>query len=787
MLLFAFAQVIINLKFMMGGKADMNLKPAIRKAVQLSIFVMFVMTLALNSSQAVFAQADGSNSSAKSTDSKKSDDNELKYYSKEEDGYSESIGITVSTTLDKDSYKSGDTAQVTMEVKNTNAYDVTDMKVKCKLPDNIEAADGKKTFAIDKLAAGETQKITFKASVTEDDSAPLVEGAYNSYIYIGIAVFVVIAALIIFVFTKKKGKKTLSMFLAVILAAGGIMNVMPKSVSAAGESKSVQENESENKSESDAAQDDKGEPTTETGNYSVPIEKFFLRTSVHDPSIVKDPKTGMYYVFGTHLSFAKSKNLMEWDGVYTNINEDYEKLFKEPWDGWAEPATAEDVTLFGRLWAPDVIWNDTMKKWCMYMSVDGDSWTSSICLLTADDIEGPYEYKGVVVYSGMNNSEKHVDEKKTDIYKVLGEGADLSPYKSTAYSCINAIDPNVMFDDDGELYMTYGSWSAGIYQLKLDKSTGLRDYNTTYETKRDVSDAYFGTKIAGGYYCSGEGPYILHTGGYYYLFLSYGGLNAVEGYQMRIYRSENISGPYTDQNGVSAIRTEREDMIMKDYGMRLFGSYNMYGIETVQVAQGHNSAFVDDDGKIFVVYHSRFQSDDGTSEFHHVKVHQLFINTDGWLVAAPYEYSGETISDIGYAMEDMAGTYEFIYHEPTSYYKVAGDKQLGIIGRSSKGRSFKGTKSVTIGKHISEFSFDVEFKQESADTVTLNEDGTVTGAFSGKWSHDKEKMTLDLGNGYVFNGVFLKQANEDSRDMTMTFTAAGKNVTEDGDENESNE
>lgn len=41
------------------------------------------------------------------------------------------------------------------------------------------------------------------------------------------------------------------------------------------------------------------------------------------------------------------------------------------------------------MWAPDVIWNKAMKKWCMYLSVNGDYWYSSIILLTSDNIEGP--------------------------------------------------------------------------------------------------------------------------------------------------------------------------------------------------------------------------------------------------------------------------------------------------------------------------------------------------------------------------------------------------------------
>ena len=66
----------------------------------------------------------------------------------------------------------------------------------------------------------------------------------------------------------------------------------------------------------------------------------------------------------------------------------------------------------------------------------------------------------------------------------------------------------------------------------------------------------------------------------------------------------------------------------------------MEGIGTVEVAQGHNSAMVDDDGKMYLVYHTRFQSDSGTNEGHQIRVHQIFENDNGWLVAAPYEYSG---------------------------------------------------------------------------------------------------------------------------------------------------
>lgn len=77
-----------------------------------------------------------------------------------------------------------------------------------------------------------------------------------------------------------------------------------------------------------------------------------------------------------------------------------------------------------------------MGKWCMYMSINGDNYRSVIVLLTADDIEGDWTYVGPVVYSGFEK----VNAGKTDVWKVLGEGADLTRYASQTDTGINAID-----------------------------------------------------------------------------------------------------------------------------------------------------------------------------------------------------------------------------------------------------------------------------------------------------------------------------------------------------------
>ena len=77
-------------------------------------------------------------------------------------------------------------------------------------------------------------------------------------------------------------------------------------------------------------------------------------------------------------------------------------------------------------------------------------------------------------------------------------------------------------------------------------------------------------------------------------------------------------------------------------GNRVMSGYKWSFMPKGFVAQGHNSVMVDADGRMYLLNHYRF--DDG-SEGHEMRVHQVFINEDGWLVTAPFEYKGETLSD----------------------------------------------------------------------------------------------------------------------------------------------
>lgn len=476
--------------------------------------------------------------------------------------------------------------------------------------------------------------------------------------------------------------------------------------------------------------------------------------TAHDPSIVYDPTSGQYYIFGSHRAWATSSDLASWKTFsLPSIDSKYNTLFEES-ISWSKRGSSNyDVS--GNMWAPDVIYNEAMGKWCMYMSINGDNYYSSIVLLTADKINGKYEYVGTIVYSGFTTEKL---AQKTDFVDVVGTEKlkqKLSRYVSgTKWNSQygpNAIDPCVFYDENGDLWMSYGSWFGGIFLLKLDNETGLRDYDTTYRFKQNVSDEYFGYRLSGGYGCTGEGSYIVwdKDAGYYYLYISYGGLNATDsfsGYHIRLFRSENVNGPYVDAMGNNAICTSAgESQAQK--GIKLFGNYYFSSLKSNDqnaskgyMSPGHNSAFIDSDGQHYLIYHTRFNLG---NEWHAVRVHQQFMNEDGWPVTAVYEHQGSVISDAGYSTEDIVGTYEYVDH----------------------GTSYKAEKTGML----------------KTLTVTLNADGSVSGDVSGSW----EQKTGSDGKGYyatfvigenTYKGVFFKQYNESQKHReTMTFTLIGDN------------
>lgn len=431
---------------------------------------------------------------------------------------------------------------------------------------------------------------------------------------------------------------------------------------------------------------------------------------VHDPAIIK--AGDYYYVFGSHLVVAKSKDLMLWqiinsdqrddNKIIPNISKELSEAFE-----YAEIPSPD-------IWAPSVI-QLLDKKFYMYYCVSSfGAFRSVIGIAVSDNVEGPYKNLQIILKSGIRFEE--------------GLAPDGTLYDPMRHP--NCIDPHVFYDKDGKLWMSYGSYFGGIYIIQLDPKTGLPLPNQGY-----------GKKLAGGNHAPMEGSFIIYNPqtDYYYLFLSFGGLDSKGGYNIRVARSKNPDGPYFDSEGKNMIDASGRDRVkVGSHGVKLIGNFNLnrenprstltYGY----VSPGHNSVYYDKEkDKWFIVFHTRFP---GRGEYFTMRVHQIFFNSDGWPVMAPYPYGGESIQS--FKINDIIGEYFLINH----------------------------------GKDI---SADIK----TPINIILKEDGTIIGEINGKWEVRDKYIDLVLqeeGGKEEYKGVILSQWNPYTMKKTITFSCLSK-------------
>jgi arabinan endo-1,5-alpha-L-arabinosidase len=162
-------------------------------------------------------------------------------------------------------------------------------------------------------------------------------------------------------------------------------------------------------------------------------------------------------------------------------------------------------------WAPDII--HVGDRYLLYYSVSSfGKKTSAIALATnatLDPASPKFQWRdeGIVIRSGPATN-------------------------------FNAIDPALLRDRAGRLWMSFGSYWSGLKLAELDPATG----------KLLASDA---TPHALAHDRSIEAAFIYQRGEHFYLFGSYGwccrGINST--YHIRVGRSASITGPYLDRDG----------------------------------------------------------------------------------------------------------------------------------------------------------------------------------------------------------------------------------------------
>jgi arabinan endo-1,5-alpha-L-arabinosidase len=106
----------------------------------------------------------------------------------------------------------------------------------------------------------------------------------------------------------------------------------------------------------------------------------------------------------------------------------------------------------------------------------------------------------------------------------------------------NAIDPGVFLDPkDGRLWLTYGSYFGYIRLVELDPKTGQR--LNANDKPRDLA-------------INCEASDMMFHDGWYYLLATHGSCcrGADSGYNIRMGRSRNVSGPFLDADGIDMIQ-----------------------------------------------------------------------------------------------------------------------------------------------------------------------------------------------------------------------------------------
>jgi len=298
---------------------------------------------------------------------------------------------------------------------------------------------------------------------------------------------------------------------------------------------------------------------------------------VHDPVVIKEKNT--YYLFctGNGINMFSSTDLKNW--------KQEKSVFSKP-PAWAVSA----VPAFkGHIWAPDIVYYNGL--YYLYYSISAFGKNTS-CI-------------GVATNTTLDPSSKNY--KWVDHGKVIQSvpGRDMW----------NAIDPNVILDDQQKPWLTFGSFWNGIKLVRLAADLKTLAQPEEWHT---ISKRYrtFELKDSNPGDGAVEAPFIFKKNGYYYLFVSFDfccrGKEST--YKVVVGRSKTVEGPYIDKTGKS----------MNEGG----GSIVVQGGEQ-WAGVGHNSVYTFD-GNDYLFYHAYDLSDNGKPK---LQVRRLEWTNDGWPVA----------------------------------------------------------------------------------------------------------------------------------------------------------
>jgi arabinan endo-1,5-alpha-L-arabinosidase len=287
---------------------------------------------------------------------------------------------------------------------------------------------------------------------------------------------------------------------------------------------------------------------------------------VHDPVIAKDGERYFLFSTGNGIAARYSDDMLHWETTFPpNV------FVRVP--AWA----LEMVPGATNMWAPDISYfND---RYHLYYSVSTFGSNRSVIGLVTN-----------VTLDRENEGFEWVDQGLV--------------VESQSGGNHNAIDANLILDENEVPWLAFGSFWGGIKMRRLDYETGKpsAEDETLYAlATRDENSR------------SVEAPFIIRRNGYYYLFVSFDfccrGIDST--YRVMVGRSENVTGPYVDRDGVP---------MMEGGGTQVtFPTERWRG-------PGHNAIF-SEDGVDYIIYHAYDAESQGVPT---LRIDKLTWDDDGW-------------------------------------------------------------------------------------------------------------------------------------------------------------
>jgi len=294
---------------------------------------------------------------------------------------------------------------------------------------------------------------------------------------------------------------------------------------------------------------------------------------VHDPCIIREGDTYHSYLHRARADARSSPDLLAW-----KLHDD---VFKTR-PAWA----AEAIEGLDSLWAPDISYYNGLFHLYYSASTFGSN-RSAIGLATTPtlDRESPdfaWTDRGMVIESWL-----------TDDW--------------------NAIDPNLILDEDGAPWLAFGSHWGGIKLRRLDPDTGLLSARTIRSTRSPAAPknrARLKRRSSSAWRR-------------YYLFVSFDaccrGIDST--YNVVVGRAGRVTGPYVDRAGTPMLEGGGARVIAGDEHWR---------------GPGHNAVLQEDSGDK-LVYHAYDATFGGLPT---LRISPLEWDADGWPFIPPAESPG---------------------------------------------------------------------------------------------------------------------------------------------------